>query len=392
MGEHLMSLTPTEQRQFNDLGYLVREDIYSQAEMQPLTGALTALIDRTCATLQEEGLLGEETFADEPFETRLGALFKANTEAGERINSAIMGHGGGGFKEQAMLDFLRHSPLVSCIESLVGSEIIGSSVYRIRPKAPGYTRGAVPWHQDSGYFLPHCDTNLIVTCWIPLVDATIDNGCLYVLPNSHQNGIVRHYTGGQGGYLEIAEEDLPKPEPIVVEMPAGSVLFMSNLTPHASFENTTDIVRWSIDLRYEHADTPTRPTTSTNTPKTSTPNATLSQWPVIPAKGTSSSKTRDTPNAKSPISRISKRFACVTNAIPPAHPAAVGRLSPNSRPNAHPQSRRDPYAVPVPPPDPVGQKQTPPQDGRAPHRTGLRLSPICQGRSTALVQYLTNFS
>ena len=251
-----MSLTPTEQRQFNDLGYLVREDIYSQAEMQPLKGALTALIDRTCATLQEEGLLGEETFADEPFETRLGALFKANTEAGERINSAIMGHGGGGFKEQAMLDFLRHSPLVSCIESLVGSEIIGSSVYRIRPKAPGYTRGAVPWHQDSGYFLQHCDTNLIVTCWIPLVDATIDNGCLYVLPNSHQNGIVRHYTGGQGGYLEIAEEDLPKPEPIVVEMPAGSVLFMSNLTPHASFENTTDIVRWSIDLRYEHADAP----------------------------------------------------------------------------------------------------------------------------------------
>ncbi len=108
-----MSLTPTEQRQFNDLGYLVKEDIYSQAELQPLKGALTALIDRTCATLQEEGLLGEGTFADKPFETRLGALFKANTEVGERINSAIMGYSGGGFKEQAILDFLRHSPLVS---------------------------------------------------------------------------------------------------------------------------------------------------------------------------------------------------------------------------------------------------------------------------------------
>ena len=256
MGEHLMSLTPTEQRQFNDLGYLVREDIYSQAEMQPLKGALTALIDRTCATLQEEGLLGEETFADEPFETRLGALFNANTEAGERINSAIMGHGGGGFKEQAMLDFLRHSPLVSCIESLVGSEIIGSSVYRIRPKAPGYTRGAVPWHQDSGYFLPHCDQSLIVTCWIPLVDATIENGCMYVIPKSHCDGIYRHYTGGQGGYLEIAQEDLPDPDPVVCEMRAGSVLLMTNRTPHASFENTTDIVRWSVDLRYQNSAVP----------------------------------------------------------------------------------------------------------------------------------------
>ena len=251
-----MSLTATERQQFDNLGYLVRENIYNQADLQPLKDGLTAVIDRTCAALQEEGVLGTETFADEPFETRLGALFKANTEAGERINSAIMGHGGGGLKEQAILDFLRHPPLVSCIESLIGPEIIGSSVYRIRPKAPGYTRGAVPWHQDSGYFLPHCDSNLIVTCWIPLVDATANNGCMHVLPKSHQHGIVRHYTGGQGGYLEIAEEDLPKPEPIVVEMLAGSVLFMTNLTPHASFENTTDIVRWSVDLRYEHASSP----------------------------------------------------------------------------------------------------------------------------------------
>ena len=39
----------------------------------------------------------------------------------------------------------------------------------------------------------------------------------------------------------------------------------------------------------------------------------------------------------------------------------------------------------------VGQKH-PPQDGRAPHRIGLHLSPICHGRSSVLVQYLTNFS
>ena len=167
-----------------------------------------------------------------------------------------MGHGGGGFKEQAILDFLRHPPLVSCIESLVGPDIIGSSVYRIRPKAPGYSRGAVPWHQDSGYFMPHCDGSLIVTCWIPLVDATIENGCLYVLPKSHRSGVYRHYTGGQGGYLEIAHEDLPAPEPVACPMRAGSVLFMTNLTPHASFENNTDIVRWSVDLRYQDAEIP----------------------------------------------------------------------------------------------------------------------------------------
>ena len=131
-----MSLTTTERQQFHDLGYVVKEDIYSQADLQPLKDGLTAVIDQTCAALQKEGLLGAETFAAEPFETRLGTLFKADVEVGERVVRAIMGHGGGGFKEQAILDFLRHPPLVSCIESLVGPDIIGSSVYRSPPQGP----------------------------------------------------------------------------------------------------------------------------------------------------------------------------------------------------------------------------------------------------------------
>ena len=206
-----MSLTTTEQQQFHDLGYVVKEGIYTQANLQPLKDGLTQVIDDTCATLQDEGLLGAETFADAPFETRLGQFFKLDEALGDRIIGQIMGMGGGGYKERAMLDFLRHPLLISCIESLVGPDIIGSSVYRVRPKAPGYSRGAVPWHQDSGYFMPHCDEGLIVTCWIPLVDATAQNGCMHVIPQAHNSGIYRHYTGGQGGYLEIAPEDLPAP-------------------------------------------------------------------------------------------------------------------------------------------------------------------------------------
>ena len=251
-----MSLTKSERRQFDDLGYLVKEGIYTQEDLQPLKDGLTAVIDQHCAALQHEGLMGAETFADHPFERRLGTFFKSDPEIGNRIVGAIMGHGGGGYKEQAMLDFLRHPPLLSCIESLVGSQIVGSAVYRIRPKAPGYSRGAVPWHQDSGYFMPHCDQSLIVTCWIPLVDATTQNGCLHVIPNTHQSGVYRHYTGGQGGYLEIAPEDLPSGQFIPCEMSAGSVLFMTNLTPHASFENDTDMVRWSVDTRYQDAQIP----------------------------------------------------------------------------------------------------------------------------------------
>ena len=84
-----------------------------------------------------------------------------------------------------------------------------------------------------------------------MVDVDEENGCLYVVPKSHQNGIIPHYTGGHGGFLEIAADDLPPAEPIPIPMQAGGVLFMTNLTPDASFENRTDKVRWSVDLRYQ---------------------------------------------------------------------------------------------------------------------------------------------
>jgi hypothetical protein len=149
-----------------------------------------------------------------------------------------------------------HPPLLSCIESIVGPDIVASSVYRIRPKMPNFALGEVPWHQDSGYFMPHCDQHTIVTCWIPLVDATIDNGCLWVQPKSHKIGILPHHTRANAGYLVIAAEDLPAQESLPLEMRAGDVLFLTNITTHCSKENTTDMVRWSFDLRYQSMDVP----------------------------------------------------------------------------------------------------------------------------------------
>ena len=37
----------------------------------------------------------------------------------------------------------------------------------------------------------------------------------------------------------------------------GGVLLVTNRTAHASFGNTTDRVRWSMDLRYQNANLPT---------------------------------------------------------------------------------------------------------------------------------------
>ena len=251
-----MQLTNPEITQFHQLGYVVKPAVFSQADMQPIKDAIDEMVDRKARQLYADGKLAV-LCANAPFETRLAEIQAVDKAAAQAIVSYIWGKGGGGYSGPAMLAMLRHEPLLGCITSLIGGpDIVGSSVYRIRPKMPLWERGEVPWHQDSGYFLPHCDSHLIVTCWVPLVDATLENGCLWVLPQSHQAGIITHHRGGHGGYLEIIDQDLPPVEPIPVPMTAGSVLFMTNLTPHASFENQTNQVRWSLDLRYQGMSAP----------------------------------------------------------------------------------------------------------------------------------------
>ena len=251
-------LTKTQTAQFFDEGYVMVPDLFRPEELEPVRQEIAAIIDVTASRLQAEGKL-TDLHAEAPLETRLTLLAADHPELVNTFFGAIEGRAGGGHTGPAMFGLLTHPTLLDAMESLVGPEIVASSVYRIRPKIPGYGRGIVPWHQDSGYFSAHCDLSLIVTCWIPLVDATEENGCLQVLPRTHESGIARHHTGGNAGFLVIEDNDLPASpvQAVTVPVPLGGALLLTNMTPHCSLPNSSDVVRWSVDLRYQGADVPT---------------------------------------------------------------------------------------------------------------------------------------
>jgi hypothetical protein len=250
-------LTDAQRQQYFEEGYTMVPDLIPPEDLEPLRNEIASLIDEAAVRLRVAGKI-TDLHADEPFESRLTRLLTDHPELQSDFFRAIEGKGGGGHVGQAMFQTLTHPRLLDAIEDLVGPEITASSVYRIRPKVPGLNRGIVPWHQDSGYFAAHCDDRLIVTVWIPLVDATIENGCLQVLPGAHDRGVVPHRTGGNAGFLVIEDDDLPASPSgaLPVPVPRGGALLMTNLMPHCSTPNNTDVVRWSIDLRYQSADVP----------------------------------------------------------------------------------------------------------------------------------------
>ena len=120
----------------------------------------------------------------------------------------------------------------------------------------GKNRFPSPWHCDIAYWR---NTRPKLSVWIPLDDATAQNGALKVIPGGHK----REWQHGTGDVEVTNDEftniiaDLPEnPQgSLVVEMTAGSLLLFSDLLPHASTPNVAGLDRYAIISTY-HAPAP----------------------------------------------------------------------------------------------------------------------------------------
>jgi hypothetical protein len=107
-------------------------------------------------------------------------------------------------------------------------------------------RRVFPWHQDNGYtFL---EPQQYLTCWVALTDATVDNGCPWVVPGLHRTGTLRHWWTDEG--WRCLDDDEVADRAVPVEAPAGSVVVFSSLTPHRTGPNRSGAVRKAYIVQY----------------------------------------------------------------------------------------------------------------------------------------------
>jgi phytanoyl-CoA hydroxylase len=80
---------------------------------------------------------------------------------------------------------LFNGPLVDALTGLIGPDVkaMQSMLFVKAAGKPGQA-----WHQDENY-IPTRDRSLWGV-WIALDEATVDNGCLWVLPGSHREGVL----------------------------------------------------------------------------------------------------------------------------------------------------------------------------------------------------------
>lgn len=139
-----------------------------------------------------------------------------------------------------------HPAVVGLCADLVGPDVRlywDQAVYKKTEKPR-----RVPWHQDNGY--TYVDPQEYLTVWLPLTDATLDNGCPEVAPGRHRLGTLAHHYVDPLGWECLPEGTASVAAPVR----AGGAVVFSSLTPHRTGPNLTGSVRKAYILQYCPAD------------------------------------------------------------------------------------------------------------------------------------------
>jgi hypothetical protein len=110
------------------------------------------------------------------------------------------------------------------------------------------------WHQDEIY-IPTRDRSLI-GAWIAIDDATVENGCLWILPGSHRTGyLYPQRPHNNPDEFDFAEESYGFDESgeVPVEVKAGTVVFFNGYLLHRSRKNHSRMYRRVLVNHYCNA-------------------------------------------------------------------------------------------------------------------------------------------
>lgn len=201
-----------------------------------------------------------ESFSDKGFVSPLrimstaeAAGYRARLEGFERAQASPLK---GGQRNKGYLLFtwayeILHNPvLLDAVEDLIGPSFVvyHATTWIKEARSPGF----VSWHQDSTYFgLEPLDQ---VTAWVALSPASIEAGCVRVLPASHKLGQLPNDLRPQKNNLlssgQTVKLDFDESRTVPMPLEPGEVSLHHACTVHGSGGNLSDDRRIGLCLHF----------------------------------------------------------------------------------------------------------------------------------------------
>lgn len=235
-------------------GFVVVPGAVPAGTLAPFIEVLQAKVHELAADLVAAGQL-TDAHEDKPFDRRLAAVMAGRTLDNRTWDPVLFC--------AEFCELITSPAITGPLAELLGDEITYQGNAHLRPYLPHHLE-RLPWHQDAQFYGAGTEWLLwqMAQVWLPLTDADLDSGCLAVVPGSHHWGLLGGAVPGEdnvGRSSPDRQEEIYRRtarrvrfEPVrLIPVRAGDLVIFTNLLAHTGTENRSDVVRWSIDARFE---------------------------------------------------------------------------------------------------------------------------------------------
>lgn len=146
--------------------------------------------------------------------------------------------------DEALASIAEHPKLLQIAETILGEK--PKLVQDMALLKPPHGGGEKPWHQDMAYG-PLAYNKPVVGFWIALDEASLDNGCMHVIPRSHMDGAVPHYAVRD---WQICDTSVRVANDVAVPLQSGGMLVFHGMLHHGTPPNMSTKRRRALQLHY----------------------------------------------------------------------------------------------------------------------------------------------
>jgi len=143
--------------------------------------------------------------------------------------------------------FSRTSEIEQLVSDLgIDDPLLLQSMYIFKQPKIG---GAVTCHQDATFL--YTEPLRLIGLWFALEDATIENGCLWVISSGHKLGLKSRFVRAEGGGSRVEvfdDKGWPEENLQPLEVKQGTLIVLHPLLPHLSRENRSSRSRQAYTL------------------------------------------------------------------------------------------------------------------------------------------------
>jgi len=213
-------ISPEQVHSFNEEGYLIyRQPVFEEGKFQRLR-------------------------------TVFERILKEQTQAGIRPEALDKPH----YIYPELFEWILSDEIMDLVEPILGPDMLFfASHFICKPKGDGKR---VPWHEDSAYWKNLISPMEAVTVWLAIDSSTKENGCMYVIPRSHETG-KKGFSDYEG--VDVTKSVFPteivKPQQrdelaVPIKLQANQCSLHDSKMIHGSPPNTSDKRRCGFTMRF----------------------------------------------------------------------------------------------------------------------------------------------